>query len=81
MVGCSAESRSSTSCRVKMSPPTPLRWKLFDAQKKTNELLEAYCKTDDTLKFVPVSFSASRPPTGTVSSTLKMIMSGNFMLP
>jgi lysophospholipase L1-like esterase len=34
--------------------PTPLRWKLFDAQKKTNALLEAYCKTDDTLGFVDV---------------------------
>ncbi len=34
--------------------PCPLRWKLFDTQKKTNELLEAFCKTDDTLKFVDV---------------------------
>ena len=36
---------------------------------------------DDTLKFVPVSFSASSPPTGTVTSTLNMMISGNFRLP
>ena len=38
-------------------------------------------KPDETLKFVPVSRSASRPPTGTVTSTLNMMMSGNFRLP
>ena len=38
-------------------------------------------KPDDTLKFVPVSLSASRPPTGTVTSTLNMMISGNFRLP
>ncbi len=36
---------------------------------------------DETLKLVPVSLSASRPPTGSVTSTLNMMISGNFRLP
>ena len=36
---------------------------------------------DDTLKLVCVSRSASSPPTGSVTSTLKKMMSGNFKLP
>ncbi len=38
-------------------------------------------RPDDTLKFVPVSLSASRPPTGSVTSTLKTMMIGNLRLP
>ena len=38
-------------------------------------------KPDDTLKCVPVSFSASSPPTGTVTSTLNMMITGNLKLP
>jgi uncharacterized sulfatase len=34
--------------------PTPARWKLFDAQKKANALVEAYCKEDGRLTFVDV---------------------------
>jgi len=38
-------------------------------------------KPDETLKCVSVSFSASSPPTGTVTRTLNMMISGNFRLP
>src|SRR6476620_680585 len=38
-------------------------------------------KPDDTLKCVPVSFKASSPPTGTVTSTLNMMMAGNLRFP
>ena len=36
---------------------------------------------DETLKLVAVSHSASKPPTGSVTSTLKKMISGNFKLP
>ena len=36
---------------------------------------------DDTLKLVPVSHSASNPPTGSVMSTLRKMISGNFRFP
>ena len=38
-------------------------------------------RLDETLKLVFVSFKARRPPTGAVTSTLNMMMSGSFTLP
>jgi lysophospholipase L1-like esterase len=34
--------------------PSPARWKQFEAQKRANALVEAYCKDDERLLFVDV---------------------------
>jgi hypothetical protein len=34
---------------------------------------------EETLKLVPVAHNASKPPTGSVTRTLKKIIIGNFM--
>lgn len=64
---CGAIHKDVPKCRILFVAvkPSVARWKQFDIQKRANDLVKAYCGTDDRLTFVdivPLMLDASGTP-------------------